>query len=91
MMKTFVLACLAVLTLSTAAKADDWFDRYDRDHNKQWNYQEFKRAHNDYWKHHRNEERWNEAKLHSQFNTWASAHPGYVEREQVREFHHWDH
>jgi hypothetical protein len=89
MKKTVALACLAFLTLGTAAQADDWFDRYDHNHDGHWSWSEFKRAHYEYWKHHHDEHRLSDAELRAQFDAWAASHPGWVEREQVREFHHW--
>jgi hypothetical protein len=90
MTKTIALACLAVLAFSTAAKADDpWFDKYDHNHDGHWNYNEFKRAHYDWWKAHRNEKRISDAELRAQYNSWDTAHHGWVDRDQVREYHHW--
>jgi hypothetical protein len=92
MKKTLALACLAVLAIGTAAQADDdWFNKYDHNHDGHWSYNEFKRAHSDYWRNHRDEKRMSEAELRAQFNNWEAQHKGWVERDQVREFHHWDH
>ena len=93
MKKVFLAAMMAVAALSSvqlSAHADDpWFDRYDRDHDGHWTYNDFKHAHYEWYKHHHNEQRITDAELRHQFDTMASTHPGWVEREQVRTFHNW--
>jgi Ca2+-binding EF-hand superfamily protein len=74
----------------TAAKADDvWFSKYDKDHNGQWTYAEFKRAHSDYWHHHRHDPRLTDAELRSKFDGLDAEHHGWVTVEQARSFHNW--
>lgn len=81
---------MAVSALQLPANADDaWFNKYDRNHDGHWTYQEFRSAHTEYWKHHRQEQRLTDAELRAEFDRRASAHPGWVAREEVRDFHNW--
>jgi len=83
------LLCLALSNFQLAARADDWFDRYDRNHDHHWSYDEFRRAHQDWWRAHREEKRLTDAELRAQFNTWDADHHGWVTREHVEHFHTW--
>ena len=42
-----LIACSVTILPGFAA---DWFDRYDKNHDGHWDYNEFRRAHNEYWK-----------------------------------------
>ena len=75
--------------LQVPAMADPWFDRWDHNHDGHWTYNEFVRAHNDYWKHHRDEKRLNDAELRAEWDRRAAAHHEWVSAEDVRDFHHW--
>ena len=92
MKRTLALAGLLCLTLNSiqlAARADDWFDKYDRNHDHHWNYNEFQRAHHDWWLRHKEEKRLTDAELRAQFNTWDADHHGWVNREHVEHWHTW--
>ena len=93
MKRQFALIALAVIALGAlhgpAIAGDPWFDRYDHNRDGHWDYNEFKKAHNDYWKHHRDERRWNDAELRAEWDRRAGGHPGWVEPGNVRDFHHW--
>jgi hypothetical protein len=92
MKKALALAGLMCLTLSSIqlpAQAHDWFDRYDTNHDHQWNYVEFSNAHHDWARRHRAERALTDVELHNQFNTWDTGHNGYVVRENVATFHNW--
>ena len=82
---------LAVITVNAPAKADeeDWFKRHDYDHDARWNYKEFRKAHYQWYKAHPNEARWNERRLHEEFNRCDLDHDGYVHCDEVRGVHHW--
>ena len=81
---------VAILSFLAPALADDpWFDKWDRDHDGHWNYEEFKRAHYDYWKHHQDEQHWKDAELRAEFNRRAAAHRQWVDAQEIRDFHHW--
>ena len=93
MKKQFALIALgwfALGSLQTPALANDpWFDKWDHNHDGHWNYVEFKRAHDDYWRHHRDEKRWNDAELRAEWDRRAAAHHEWVAAEDMRDFHHW--
>ncbi len=93
MKKVFLAAMMAIASLSSvqlSAHADEqWFDRYDHDHDSHWNYNEFRKAHYDWYKHHHSEQRISDPELRHQFDGMAAGHPGWVEREQVRTYHNW--
>ncbi|HEY9680546.1 MAG TPA: hypothetical protein V6C86_03045 [Oculatellaceae cyanobacterium] len=93
MKKQLALLALSFLTLGalqTPALADDpWFHKWDRDHDGHWTYNEFERAHHDYWKHHRDEKRLTDAELRAEWDRRAAAHHDWVGAEDVRDFHHW--
>jgi len=92
MKKTLALAGLLCLTLSSvqlAAQADDWFGKYDRNHDNHWTYNEFANANHDWARRHRNEKRVTDAELRNQFNGWDTDHHGYVTREHVEHYHTW--
>ncbi len=79
---------LGLLSVSPAL-ADGWYEHHDRDGDGRWNYNEFRSAHNNYYRNHAGERRYEERELKHHFNRFDSDHDGYVTREQVREFHHW--
>ena len=80
-----------VFSVPLGAMADaPWFDRYDHNHDGHWSYSEFRRAHYEWWKAHHEGPRLSDRELRREFDAMSSAHPGWVEREQVRGFHHWD-
>jgi hypothetical protein len=92
MKKYLLLLAAAFISLGSlqAAQADDpWFNKYDHDHDGHWNWNEFQRAHNQYWKSHRDEKRMNDAELRAEFNRRAANHAHWVEANDVRDFHHW--
>jgi hypothetical protein len=92
MKRTLALAGLLCLTLSSiqlSVQASDWFGRYDHNHDNHWDYNEFRNAHHDWARHHRNEAVVSDVELRSQFNGWDTGHRGYVERGDVQAFHHW--
>jgi hypothetical protein len=92
MKKQFALMATLWLVLANTqspALADDWFDKYDHDHDHHWDYKEFQSAHNNYWKAHHEEKRMNDAELRAEFDRRAAEHHGWVDNEGVRDFHHW--
>jgi len=92
MKKQFALMATLWLVLANTqapALADDWFDKYDHNHDHHWDYNEFRTAHNTYWKGHRDEKRMDDAELRSEFNRRAGDHHDWVDNEGVRDFHHW--
>jgi hypothetical protein len=86
--------CLAVMaagSLQLPSMADEaWFTKYDHNHDGHWDYNEFKKAHYDWYKHHHEGPRLTEVELHKQWNTWDTDHHGWVAPETVRTYHHWD-
>jgi hypothetical protein len=92
-MKKYLLslaaAFIALGSLQAAQADDPWFNKWDRDHDNHWTYNEFKAAHNSYWKAHRDEKRLNEAELRAEFDRRAANHAKWVEANDVRDFHHW--
>ena len=92
MNKTLALAGLLCLTLASvqqAALAQDWFGRYDGNHDNRWSYDEFAHAHHNWARHHRSEVIMNDVDLHNQFNSWDPDRRGYIVRENVATFHNW--
>jgi Ca2+-binding EF-hand superfamily protein len=82
---------LVVLAVSAPAKADhdEWFNKYDRDHDGRWTYKEFRSAHYKWLKEHPGERHCSEHDLHGYFNKYDRDHDGYVHCDEVRDFHHW--
>ncbi|HEY9773967.1 MAG TPA: hypothetical protein V6C81_09180 [Planktothrix sp.] len=91
MKKELALAAMmfAALTVQAAHADADWFDRYDHKHSGHWTYDQFRKAHTDWWKHHRTEQRLSDKELHAKFDTLDAEHHGWVTREQARTFHEW--
>jgi hypothetical protein len=92
MKKYLALIALACVTLGgfQSAQADDpWFNKWDHNHDGHWNYDEFRKAHEAYYRHHKDEKRWSDAELRAEFNRRAAAHAEWVAPEDVRDFHHW--
>jgi len=92
MKKTLALAgllCLTLNSLQLGAQARDWYDRWDRDHDHHWNWEEFRDANHDWYAHHRAEKALTDAELRAQFDGWDTAHNGWITREHVATFHHW--
>ncbi len=92
MKKYLLLLAASFITLGSlqAAQADDaWFNRWDRNHDGHWDYNEFRKAHYQYWKLHHDEKRLSDAELRAEFDRRAAAHARYVEANDVRDFHHW--
>lgn len=80
---------VAMVSSTAPASAQPWFDRWDRNHDHHWSYAEFRRAHYDYWAHHRAERHWKEAELRAEFNRRAAAHREWVDAHDMQDFHHW--
>ena len=92
MKKTLALAgllCLALSSVQMAAQAQDWFVRYDTDHDNHWTYNEFASANRDWASRHTTEKILNDVELHKQFSTWDPDNRGYVVRESVSTYHDW--
>jgi hypothetical protein len=82
--------CLGLGSLAGPARADDpWFNKWDRDHDGHWTYGEFKKAHSDWWRHHKDERRMTDAELRAEFDRMAASHHGWVAPDDVRTWHHW--
>ena len=82
--------CVTLGSIQLAAFADnDWFDRYDHKHAGRWNYGAFHRAEVDWHRAHPDEHRWSDRELHARFREMDRDHDGWLHREDVREWHHW--
>jgi Ca2+-binding EF-hand superfamily protein len=86
----FVVLFSALTCLQTAANAEDeWFTKYDRGNSGHWTYSQFKKAHSEWYKHHRKETRLSEKELRAKFDALDADHHGWVTRDQARTFHEW--
>lgn len=92
MKKQFAFLATLFVLLANAqapAMAEPWFDQYDHNHDQHWTWDEFRAAHNNYWKMHRDEKRMTDAELRAEFDRRAAEHHGWVDMEGARDFHHW--
>lgn len=89
--KSLALAGLMIVGISlNAVAADEWFNRWDRNHDGHWTWSEFKAAHHDWCRHHRGGEGcWNDRELRAKFDALDAEHHGWVTPEQVRSLHAW--
>jgi hypothetical protein len=90
--KYFLLAALALtlMNANTPARADDpWFHKWDHNHDNRWDWNEFRKAHYDWWKAHHEGPRLTDRQLREEFSRFDRDHDGYVKCEEVRDFHHW--
>jgi Ca2+-binding EF-hand superfamily protein len=83
------LLCLTLNSVQLAAQADDWFGKYDLNHDNHWSYNEFSKANNDWAGRHTEEKRLSDAELRTQFNGWDTDHHGWVTRDNVEHYHTW--
>jgi hypothetical protein len=84
-----LVAVMATIGAQSVALADDWYERYDVDHDHHWSYNEFRDANLSYWKLHKDEKALKDAELRAEFDRMAAGHPEYVDVETVRTYHHW--
>jgi len=90
--KITLLAALviAIGSISGPARADDeWFEKWDHNHDRKWSWDEFRRAQYRWWKEHRDEHRCNDKELREHFKELDRDHDGYLYPDDVRSFHHW--
>lgn len=93
MKKQLILIAAAWLSFGSiigpAQANEPWFDKWDHNHDNRWNWNEFRQAHYDYWRHHRDERRMTDAELRAEFNRMAGEHHTWVGPDDVRTWHHW--
>jgi hypothetical protein len=89
--KSIAFAALLTLGMSLGASAaDEWFTRYDKDHDQRWTWHEFRDAHHNWChNHHGAAGCWNDHELRQKFEAMAGANRTWVSADQVREFHSW--
>jgi Ca2+-binding EF-hand superfamily protein len=84
----FALA-LGVWQLPAQADINLSFGQHDRDHDGRWNYNEFRDANRDYYRHHHEVRVISGRQCRDDFNRLDADHDGYVNAEQVRTYHNW--
>jgi len=85
---TLLLCANLSLVALPAAFADDvWFTKYDHNHDGRWDYNEFRKAHHDWARHHRAEKALTDAELRAQWDHYN--HDGWVRADDVRTWHAW--
>lgn len=85
-----LVAVIASICAQSIAMADEvWYEKYDTDHDHHWSYNEFRDANLSYYKLHKDEKRLEDAQMRTEFDKMAIGHPGYVDVETVKTYHHW--
>lgn len=89
--QSIALSGLLMLGMSlSAGAADEWFARYDKDHDGRWTWHEFRDAHHDWCHHHHGAAGcWNDRELRVKFDALAGEHHTWVTPDQVHDFHAW--
>jgi hypothetical protein len=88
--RNLVLLALIACSITTLPSfAGDWYDKYDKNHDGRWDYKEFRRAHNEYWKRHQDESPLRDEELRAEFGRRAYNPNGFVHRSGVKDFHNW--
>jgi len=77
------------MSLPAKADSDDWFKKWDHNRDGRWSWNEFRKAHYDWWRAHHDERRLNDHELHEMYRKFDRDHDGYVCPDDVRGFHHW--
>jgi len=86
---TIAALIISLGTLQGAFADDAWFHGHDRDHDGHWTYEEFKRAHHEWYKQHPGERRYKEEELRAEFDRLSAEHHGWVGPDDVRSWHRW--
>ena len=73
---------------STTLAHDGWFNKYDRDHDRQWNYEEFARAQRE-WQIAHHEHVMSEKELRDYYKRYDKDHNGSWATEEANRFHPW--
>lgn len=92
MQTVFVFAAVCVASTFSSALADnDWFNKWDRNHDNRWTWQEFRNAHKDWARHHKREAEacWTDKQLHEKWAMLDAEHHGWVTPEQAMQLHAW--
>lgn len=69
--------------------ADDWLDRYDRNHDGHWYHSASRITHDDYWMRHQDENPSRDNELRARFGRRAYNPRGFVQKSGVKDFHNW--
>ncbi len=84
-----LLALTACLFTTSPSFADEFFKKYDKNHDGHWDYTEFRRAHNEYVKRHPDQGLLNDEELRAEFGRRAYNPRGFVHESGVKDFHNW--
>ena len=85
------LSIMAMSSLQLPSMGDDaWFNKYDRNHDGHWDYNEFQKAHTNWYHRHHEGPKVTSVELRKQFDSWDTDHHGWVTPDHVRSYHHWD-
>jgi Ca2+-binding EF-hand superfamily protein len=87
MKKGIFLTSLVALSLASIqgpalADHDGWFNKYDRDHDGRWNYDEFCAYQKAHHKH------LSDREMREMYDRYDRDHDGYWRREEAHEYHH---
>ena len=86
-----LLALIALTTVGASLPAnakDDWFDRRDRNHDHQWDWNEYRQAEITWCRAH-HQRPLSERELHRIFEQRDRDHNGFVRAEDMRDLHPW--
>jgi hypothetical protein len=81
-------ALIAGLFAQPSVLAADWFDRYDRDHDHSWNYNEYYKARRGWEREHR-EKALNDSELRAEYDRYDLDHNHRWAREEAKACGHW--
>ena len=86
-----VLFSMAFGTLQLPARADFnvTFGRYDRNHDRRWDYREFNDANRYYYQNHPDVQVISRRDMRHEFNRLDCNHDGYLQPTEVQTYHTW--
>ncbi len=92
MKRLTLFAALILLGLAgtqiSAFAHDDWFKKYDYDHDRKWNYDEYVKAQRD-WEIAHHQKVMSDKELREYYDHHDKDKDGYWATEEMRRAHHW--
>jgi len=82
-----VLGGFVLLTTQIPVLANDWFNRYDANHDRQWNYEEYQKAQMEWLKHHKHH--MSDKELREYYARLDRDRNGFLTAEEARRAHMW--
>ncbi len=85
----FGLVVAGLMSQPLAALAYDWFDKWDHNHDHNWNWREYSDARRAWEREHRDERRLTEAELRAEYSRLDADHNHRLSRQEARASGHW--